>query len=131
MRWRVKAVAVAAVTAVVTVAGCSQTVSGTARRAHPAVPDPERSYGYVDDRCGLLQDSSIQEMLGAENVVRPYSGAVCQYVLERDSAMVDVTFSSGSKRATWTANGRWHNSGVRRSPRPWWNGTRPFWRAAT
>ncbi len=93
MRWRVKAVAIAAVTAVVTVAGCSQTVSGTARRAHPTVPDPERSYGYVDDRCGLLADNTVQEMLGAENVVRPYSGAVCQYVLERNSTMIDVTFS--------------------------------------
>ena len=93
MRWRVKAVAIAAVTAVVTVSGCSQTVSGTARRAHPAVPDPERSYGYVDNRCGLLEDSSIQEMLAADNVVRPYSGAVCQYVLERDSGTVDVVFS--------------------------------------
>ena len=89
----------------VTVSGCSQTVSGTARRAHPAVPDPERSYGYVDDRCGLLQDSSIQEMLGADNVVispgpgradsvvRPYSGAVCQYVLEREGGTVDVVYS--------------------------------------
>src|ERR1700754_312844 len=93
MRLRVKAVAIAAVTAVVTVAGCSQTVSGTARREHTAVPDPDRNYGYVDDRCGLLEDSSIQEMLGAENVVRPYSGAVCQYVLERDSATLDVVFS--------------------------------------
>jgi Protein of unknown function (DUF3558) len=99
MRWRVKAVAIAAVTAVVTGAGCAQTVSGTAQRAHPAVPDPERSYGYVDNRCGLLEDSSIQEMLGAENVVRPYSGAVCQYVLERDSGpdvpatTIDVVFS--------------------------------------
>jgi hypothetical protein len=102
MRWRVKAVAIAAVTAVVTGAGCAQTVNGTAHRAHPAVPDPERSYGYIDNRCGLLEDSSIQEMLGAQTVVRPYSGAVCQYVLERDSGsgvgaspatMVDVVFS--------------------------------------
>ena len=107
MRWRVgyfAAITAAVVTAVVAVAGCSQTVSGTARRAQSAVPDPNRSYGYVDDRCGLLEDSSIQEMLGAENVVRPYSGAVCQYVLERDSVpdvgasappatIVDVTFS--------------------------------------
>lgn len=78
----------------VTGAGCAQTVSGNAQRAHPAVPDPERSYGYVDNRCGLLEDSSIQEMLGAKNVVRPYSGAVCQYVLERGSnVMVDVVFS--------------------------------------
>jgi Protein of unknown function (DUF3558) len=93
MRWRVKPVAVVAVTAVVTVAGCSQTVSGTARRAQPGVPDPNRSYGYVDDRCGLLVDSSIQEVMGADDVVRPYSGAVCQYVLSRGEAMIDVTFS--------------------------------------
>jgi hypothetical protein len=102
MRWRVKAVAVAAVTAVVTGAGCAQTVSGSAQRATPSVPDPERSYGYVDNRCGLLEDSSIQEMLGADNVVRPYSGAVCQYVLERQAGtgigappgtVVDVVYS--------------------------------------
>lgn len=88
----------------VTGAGCAQTVTGAAQRAHPAVPDPDRSYGYVDNRCGLLEDSSIQEMLGARDVVRPYSGAVCQYVLERDGgpgvgadappdAMIDVVFS--------------------------------------
>ena len=102
MRRRFKAVAAAAVTAVVAISGCSQTVEGTARRAGPAVPDPERSFGYVDDRCGLLEDSSIEEMLGAQNVVRPYSGAVCQYVLERDvkpgpgaepGTMIDVVYS--------------------------------------
>ncbi len=93
MRWRLNPVAVVAVTAVVTVAGCSQTVSGTARRAQSAVPDPNRSYGYVDDRCGLLVDSSIQQAMGADHIVRPYSGAVCQYVLARGSGIVDVTFS--------------------------------------
>jgi uncharacterized protein DUF3558 len=93
MLWRVNPVAVVAVTAVVTVAGCSQTVSGTARRAQSAVPDPNRSYGYVDDRCGLLVDSSIQQAVGADHIVRPYSGAVCQYVLARGSGIVDVTFS--------------------------------------
>ncbi len=103
MRWRVNQVAVAAVTVAAIVAGCSSTVSGTARRAHPGVPDPNRSYGYVDDRCGLLLDSSVQETLGADGVVRPYSGAVCQYVLTRGGTasvvgagvpqVVDVTFS--------------------------------------
>ena len=93
MRWRVNPVAVVAVTAIVTVAGCSQTVSGTARRAQSAVPDPDRNYGYVDNRCGLLVDGSIQQTIGADHIVRPYSGAVCQYVLARGSAMVDVTFS--------------------------------------
>ena len=77
----------------VTVAGCAQTVDGTARRAQPAVPDPTRSYGYVQDRCGLLLDASIKADLGADNLVRPYSGAVCQYVLARGSAMIDVTYS--------------------------------------
>ncbi len=103
MRWRVNQVAAAAVTAVVIVAGCSSTVSGTARRAQLGVPDPNRSYGYVDDRCGLLLDASIQETLSAEHVVRPYSGAVCQYVLTRGETtpdvgagapqVIDVTFS--------------------------------------
>src|SRR6478735_11977841 len=106
MRWRVRyfsAVAAAAVTAVVAVAGCSQTVSGTAHRAQSSVPDPNRSYGYVDDRCGLLLDGSIQQAMGADHIVRPYSGAVCQYVLARGSGpdvgagappmIVDVTFS--------------------------------------
>jgi hypothetical protein len=98
MRWRVNPVAVVAVIAVVTVAGCSQTVGGTALRAQWAVPDPNRSYGYVDDRCGLLVDSLIQQTIGADHIVRPYSGAVCQYVLSRGSAIVDVTFS-------WYENG--------------------------
>ncbi|HET6735253.1 DUF3558 domain-containing protein [Mycobacterium sp.] len=100
MRWRVNPVAVVAVTAVVTAAGCSQTIGGTAQRARPDVPDPNRSYGYVDDRCGLLVDGTVQEVIGADDVVRPYSGAVCQYVLSRRSGadaappvLIDVNFS--------------------------------------
>lgn len=82
-----------AVTAVVTAGGCAQTVGGQAQRATSSVPDPDRSYGYVDDRCGLLQDISVQEALGAEHIVRPYSGAVCQYVLARDTRNIDVVYS--------------------------------------
>ncbi len=95
MRRGVNQVAVAAVTAVAIGAGCSTAVSGTARRAQPGASNPTRSYGYVDDRCGLLQDSSVQETLAADHVVRPYSGAVCQYVLTRAGApqTIDVTFS--------------------------------------
>ncbi|HEX2284828.1 MAG TPA: DUF3558 domain-containing protein [Mycobacterium sp.] len=92
MRWRVNTVAVA-VTAVVAVAGCSEVVGGSPQRAQPGVPDPNRSYGYVEDRCGLLLDGSIQEALTADHIVRPYSGAVCQYVLARGPDTIDVTFS--------------------------------------
>ncbi len=74
-------------------AGCSSTVGGTPRRAVADVPDPNRSYGYVDDRCGLLLDMTVQETLGAEHLARPYSGAVCQYVLSRGDATIDVTYS--------------------------------------
>ncbi|WP_349269780.1 DUF3558 domain-containing protein [Mycolicibacterium parafortuitum] len=84
-----------AVMVTATAAGCAQTVSGTAQRADAGVPDPGRSYGYVDDRCGLLENTTVQELLGAESVTRPYSGAVCQYVLSRKSpaATVDVVYS--------------------------------------
>ncbi len=86
-----------AVTTTATVAGCSQTVSGTAQRSDVGVPDPGRSYGYVDDRCGLLDNSSVQATLGADEVTRPYSGAVCQYILSRraggGAVTIDATFS--------------------------------------
>ena len=78
---------------VLAVAACSPTVDGEARRATSGAPDPDRDYGYVDDRCGLLADDTVEEMLGAESLVRPYSGAVCQYMLARPDGLVDVVFS--------------------------------------
>lgn len=74
-------------------AGCTQTVGGGARPATPGGAADDRSYGYTDDRCGLLQDSTVAQLLGADEVVRPFSGAVCQYVLDRRGAVVDVVFA--------------------------------------
>lgn len=92
MRGRGNGVVFLAVAATATaVAGCAQQVDGVARPARSL--DAERSYGYVDNRCGLLTDSSVQGLLAADDVVRPYSGAVCQYILTRQDAMVDVTFA--------------------------------------
>ncbi|MCV7281859.1 DUF3558 domain-containing protein [Mycolicibacterium flavescens] len=93
MRWRVGRIFVAAVGTMLTVAGCAQTVDGNAQRALAGVPDPDRNYGYVDDRCGLLSDDTIRVTLAAENISRPYSGAVCQYVLFRGEQTIDLTFS--------------------------------------
>jgi hypothetical protein len=98
MRSRVSPVAAAAIAASLAVAGCSQAVTGSAHRARSTTPDANHGYGYVDDRCGLLTDSSVQQLMGADHIVRPYSGAVCQYVLSRaaDAAppvTVDVVFS--------------------------------------
>jgi Protein of unknown function (DUF3558) len=93
MRGRGKGFVFLAVAATVTAAaGCAQQVDGAARPARSLDAAAERSYGYIDNRCGLLTDSSVQELLAAEDVVRPYSGAVCQYILTRQDEMVDVTF---------------------------------------
>lgn len=93
MRWRFGSIAVAVVVAVLTVAGCAQTVSGSAQRELVTAPDPDRNYGYTENRCGLLDDDTVGEILAADDVTRPYSGAVCQYVLYRGEDPVDVTFS--------------------------------------
>ncbi|OBI81925.1 DUF3558 domain-containing protein [Mycobacterium sp. E740] len=93
MRWRVGPIAVAAVVTVMAAAGCAETVSGTALRAERGAPDAERDYGYADDRCALLDDDTVRESLGAESVMRPYSGAVCQYVMFSGDATIDATFS--------------------------------------
>ncbi|KUH81486.1 MULTISPECIES: DUF3558 domain-containing protein [unclassified Mycobacterium] len=93
MGWRVGSIAVAAIVAVVTVAGCAETVEGSAQRAHPDGPDSERNYGYANDRCALLDDDTVRDILGADRVMRPYSGAVCQYVLFSGDAIIDATFS--------------------------------------
>ena len=80
------------VTTLMTVIGCSHTVPGTARRiAHDDVS--QRGYGYADNRCGLLEDITVQQVVGANHVVRPYTGTLCQYVLTRGSTFIDVTYS--------------------------------------
>jgi hypothetical protein len=104
-------VAVVAVTASAAVTACSQTVGGSAQRSVPPVDEPGRSFGYVDNRCGMLADKSVQDAISAEDVARPYSGAVCQYVLTRQSTTIDATFSwfeTGTmerERAAATARG--------------------------
>lgn len=84
---------VAAAAAVLTAAGCVQQVDGTAHAVRSVDADAARSYGYTDNRCGLLTDDSVRSLLSADNVVRPYSGAVCQYVLSRDDVVIDATFA--------------------------------------
>lgn len=90
VNWRDLAVAVVVAS---TVAGCTQTVSGAAQRDPSRVDEEGRGYGYGDDRCGLLSDITVQEIVGAEDLVRSYVGPVCQYVMSMQSSIVDVTYS--------------------------------------
>ncbi len=81
------------VSTLMSVLGCSHTVSGTAQRTTHVDGASERGYGYTADLCGLLQDASIQEIVGADDLVRSYSGAVCQYELLKRSTTFDLTYS--------------------------------------
>ncbi|MGE2832516.1 DUF3558 domain-containing protein [Mycobacterium sp. SMC-4] len=94
MRRRVGGVLLAVVATAAGGVACAQTIDGVAQR-DDAATDAARSYGYVDDNCGLLDDSSVQATLEANELTRPYSGAVCQYVVLRGAEPVtlDVTFS--------------------------------------
>lgn len=88
------AVVTVAVGAATSTAACTRTTAGDAQRARVSAPDPDRSYGYVDDRCGLLLDETVGEILDAETIARPYSGAVCQYVMAAsDGGMIDVVYT--------------------------------------
>ena len=40
-----------------------------------------------------MQDITVQQIVGADKVVRPYSGAVCQYILTKQSTVIDLTYS--------------------------------------
>jgi hypothetical protein len=93
MYWRGLAAPVMVVAAATTIVGCTQTVAGTAERGIQGEADGARGYGYTNDRCGLLPDSTVRDVVGADEITRPYSGAVCQFVLMRQSTTVDVTFS--------------------------------------
>jgi len=82
-----------AVAAGLAVAGCSHTVDGSAQLAQPEAVESGRNFGYVDNSCGRLADSTVRDTVDAEDIVRPYSGAVCQYVLSRGDSTIDATFS--------------------------------------
>jgi hypothetical protein len=92
MNWR--GLAIAAVVALAPVAAaCTQMVNGTAQRGLEPQDRAAKGYGFAGDRCGLLLDTTIASVVGATDVVRPYSGAVCQYVMARNSSIIDATFS--------------------------------------
>jgi hypothetical protein len=92
VKWRGLAIAVVAST-LMTVAGCSRTVTGTAQRATQTPDISARGYGYANDSCGRLLDSTVQQLAGAEELVRTYSGAVCQYILMRQGHFIDLNYA--------------------------------------
>ena len=93
MKWRVAAVAAVVFATPLAAAGCTDTVGGSAQRATGTEESQGRSYGFAENRCGLLLDTTVAETIGADKTVRPYSGAVCQYVVSRQGTVVDLTFS--------------------------------------
>ena len=136
MRWRVKAVAIAAVTAVVTVAGVRRPSAGPRRGPIPPSPIRNAATATSTTAAACCEDSSIQEMLGADE-----RGAA----LQRRGVPVRAGARSGLSRlrhhdrrrlllvrdrqpGPGTGTGR--SSAAHRSPTRSSNGTRPSWPAA-
>ena len=90
-RTRRRAAVAAAIAVVVT--ACGHTVGGVAEPARVTVSASEGGYGFADDRCGLLDDDSLRELLRASSVVKTFAGAVCQYVVSTDAGALDVVFT--------------------------------------
>jgi Protein of unknown function (DUF3558) len=93
MSLRVATVAAAVLVALAACTSCTRTVTGSAQRAVGSDDHGAKGYGFALDRCGLLLDNTVAQVVGADKVVRPYSGAVCQYVMSRAGTVVDATFS--------------------------------------
>jgi hypothetical protein len=86
------AVCAAVVAAAVAGPACSHAVGGTPQRAVGA-DAAAHGYGYSQNRCGMLLDATVAEIIGGSHLVRPYSGAVCQYVIWRQGTTVDLVYS--------------------------------------
>src|SRR5271156_2379516 len=74
---RILVAATTAVVASLAMGGCTRSAGENTQQA-PHIDGSAPGYGFAGDRCGLLLDSSVQEAVGADHVVWPYSGTVCQ-----------------------------------------------------
>lgn len=93
VNWRGVALAVVVVPTLVTAVGCARTVSGTPHRVARPINVSAHGYGYTNDRCGMVMDITVEQLAGADNLIRTYSGAVCQFILTRQATVIDVNYS--------------------------------------
>ena len=102
---RVAAPLIVVLTASALLAGCTQTVEGTAARAGsgdvPRNNDSERQYPNLLKECEVLTEDILAETVGADplDIQSTFVGAVCRWQAANPSGLVDITrfwFEQGS-----------------------------------
>ena len=102
---RAYAAVIGALSALVLVTGCSQTVEGTAARAGagdvPRNNDSERQYPNLLKECDVLTEDILAETVGADplDIQSTFVGAVCRWQAANPAGLVDITrfwFEQGS-----------------------------------
>ncbi|TSD95071.1 DUF3558 domain-containing protein [Skermania sp. ID1734] len=91
MRARI-AVCAAVVVAVGALAGCSQTVTGTAMPAGSANPGGGKFRDLLHE-CDAVSDDQIAKTVGADSIERGFFGAICRWDATGPSGEVKVTFN--------------------------------------
>lgn len=83
---------IAAATTLLLVAGCAQTVEGTAR---PASFDGSGGQEFTEllTECDAVSDDQIVDATGSEDIARGFFGAICRWDLIGPAGTVKVTFN--------------------------------------
>ena len=96
---------IGALSALVMLTGCSQTVEGTAARAGagdvPRNNDSQRQYPNLLKECEVLTEDILAETVGADplDIQSTFVGAVCRWQAANPAGLVDITrfwFEQGS-----------------------------------
>ncbi|KKW63989.1 MULTISPECIES: DUF3558 domain-containing protein [Mycolicibacterium] len=95
---RAAAAAIVALAGFSLLAGCSQTVEGTAAKsgsggAAPRNDDSERQYPNLLKECDVLTEDILAETVGADplDIQSTFVGAVCRWQALNPSGLVDIT----------------------------------------
>ena len=96
MTRRILAVAVAAVSAVAILAGCSRSIGGTAMKAGASGgpnSNPAEQYPNLLKECDVLAKEDIAKTVGADplDIQSTFVGAVCRWQAANPNGLVDIT----------------------------------------
>ena len=83
---------IAAASTLLLVAGCAQTVEGTARPASFAGSGGQEFTELLTE-CDAVSDDQIAETTGADAIERGFFGAICRWDLVGSAGTVKVTFN--------------------------------------
>ncbi|WP_415973398.1 DUF3558 domain-containing protein [Rhodococcus sp. 077-4] len=84
---------IAAASTLLLVAGCAQTVEGTAIPAASFTGSGGQEFTELLTECDAVSDEQIAETTGADAIERGFFGAICRWDLVGSAGTVKVTFN--------------------------------------